>query len=91
MKVPNPPEPGYFVGTYMRAKFRGKSDIDLIRHWDAAYNWICKHVGPVHLDDRMHPLIVAAMFLYMQHTLESDPKKKQAHLYSAYELIAVFP
>lgn len=89
--IPETPNLGYFAATYLQRKFCDRTDAELMQIWNAAYNWICKHVGSDHFDPKPHPMLIAAMFLYMQHICESEPQMKAAHLFSAHELLSIFP
>ena len=93
MKLPDVPSSGFFVAAYMRKKFPSKSNAELELLWDSSYNWLCRQVDRNCLEDEpsLHPLMLAAMFLYMQHVCETNAQKKQAHIFSAQELLAIFP
>jgi hypothetical protein len=86
----NTPDPGHFLAAFVQKHNPSKRSIELYGLWDSAFNWLCKHVDHSHLDP-LHPLLRAAMALYMLHILENDPKRSQAHLFSAHELLAIFP
>lgn len=86
----NIPPLSLMVAMHMRRKFPERCNNELLLLWDAAFNWIGKHVFAAHLEPEPPPLLVAAAFLYVQSVLESDPHKKAAYLHDAHELIAVY-
>jgi hypothetical protein len=89
--MPTPTPSAYASLALLRKRFTQRTDAELCAFWESSYTWACMRVNKVHLEcEEVPPLLVAAMFLYMQYLCEGNLTDKAAYLFSAYELLAVF-
>lgn len=90
--IPHTPNPSTYANlVLLRKRFRQRTDAELCAFWESSYAWACARVSKAHLEGgEVPPLLVAAIFLYMQYLCEENLTDKAAYLFSAYELLAVF-